>query len=155
MINVYMGIDPGKTGALALITKRPDMDPVYEVHDLIQDGVRVLPVLLSHLPGTRNYKCLLESLESSPTWSPSFSGKYGAEHGYVQGVLDCNKWVEYSIIRPNKWKPYYGIGRDKKEALVTARSLAGDLDGHLSLQKHHNRAEAILIAQYLMENPDG
>lgn len=148
MIKVYMGIDPGKTGAVAMITVRPDMAPVYEVHDLIQNDQNILPVLLSHAVQTRSYKCLLEEIEHNNRWGTFVATKYGAEHGYVRGVLDCNPWVQYSVIRANKWKPHFGLGRDKDKSLELARILLPD---HLTRKKDHNRAEAILIAEYLRE----
>jgi hypothetical protein len=49
-------------------------------------------------------------------------------------------------VQPRVWKAHYGLKSDKAASLTTARALYPSAP--LNLAKHHNRAEAVLLAHY-------
>jgi crossover junction endodeoxyribonuclease RuvC len=52
-------------------------------------------------------------------------------------------------VQPATWKDWYSLtGKKKAASLHTARTLFPALTDRLKLQKHHNRAESLLIAHY-------
>lgn len=52
------------------------------------------------------------------------------------------------MVSPREWKTAYGLGTDKNEARKTALNLYPDAP--ITLAKHHNRAESILIARFAL-----
>lgn len=68
--------------------------------------------------------------------------------GVIQAVLDI-AGIETHAVQPQTWKKLFGLGgADKADSLDMARSLYPGLAGELRLARHHNRAEALLIAHF-------
>jgi len=60
--------------------------------------------------------------------------------------------LEYRDVIPAKWKKQMGlINKDKDMSRMKALQLWPDRAEWLRYKKHHNRAEAALIAQYWIE----
>ncbi len=75
--------------------------------------------------------------------------------GAVETVPECLRWpVEY--VQPQTWKRHFGLVKARGEertstqaksmSLATARRLYPQAD--IGKAKHHNRAEALLVAHY-------
>jgi hypothetical protein len=56
-------------------------------------------------------------------------------------------------VTPQKWKGHFGLTKDKNEALDMARMYWPE--AKLKLKKDINRAEALLIAQWLRHQING
>jgi hypothetical protein len=54
----------------------------------------------------------------------------------------------WRTVRPSVWKPKVGVTSDKQTSLALARALFPMAADQLKRQKDHNRAEALLIAEY-------
>jgi hypothetical protein len=68
--------------------------------------------------------------------------------GVIQAVLDVAGF-ESRAVQPQTWKALFGLGgADKADSLSMARTLYPGLAVELRLAKHHNRAEALLIAHF-------
>ena len=64
-------------------------------------------------------------------------------------LLDVDIFILGHQPQPQGWKKFYGLGRDKGEALRIACELFPQLADHrLTRAKDHNRAEALLIANF-------
>ncbi len=54
---------------------------------------------------------------------------------------------EVKNVRPQTWQKFYGLkGGDKAQSIITAKRLYPNVP--ITLVKHHNRAEALLIAHW-------
>lgn len=77
----------------------------------------------------------------------------------IEAVLDVLR-LKAAMVHPQTWQAFYGLRGKKAEpktagkpaaSLQTARALYPDAAAMLALAKHHNRAEALLIAHYARE----
>jgi crossover junction endodeoxyribonuclease RuvC len=148
MLTTYIGIDPGKTGALAILA--PTENLVYDVPLIGKDyDVRSMATLILHAG-----ICLGETLaciehaSSRPGEGVASSFTAGYGYGLWIGILSSLA-VAYRTVRPSTWKREMGVSADKDLSRAKARALFPLLD--LSLKKHHGRAEALLLAQYARE----
>jgi len=74
--------------------------------------------------------------------------KLGYGYGLWVGLL-ATLGIPYETVRPNDWKREFGLlSQEKGASRVRAQELFPAATKHLTLIKHHNRADALLIAQY-------
>lgn len=136
-----VGIDPGVTGAMAVIDGTH-----YDVADLpvvdgFVDGSLVRDALIAWNPDV----VWLEKTHTMPK-----GGQANFSSGYSQGALRTavqSLDIPLELVLPTAWKKTQGlIGKDKEASLALARNLFPAMDLHL--KKHHDRAEALLIARH-------
>lgn len=141
-----LGIDPGATGAAALI----DLDGNFvEVIDLDSDPAVTTSRLCTLVSGNGFRKetfAMVERAQAMPKQGVSSTFKYGVGFGVILGTLHAMT-ISHDFVRPARWKAAIGLsGKDKDPSLSLARRLFPAAE--LGLKKHHNRAEALLIAEY-------
>jgi hypothetical protein len=147
-----VGIDPGVTGALALLDT---LDPVAsQVVDMPRDADGVDAALVYRvLQQWEPAEVYLEKAQAMPK---------GARASFIQG--DTNGSLRTAVhiahvpliwVQPQQWQrqfSLYGGGftdRERKDrSRARAQELFPRLADQLGLVKHHNRAEALLIAEY-------
>lgn len=72
--------------------------------------------------------------------------------GVIQAVLDIAGF-QSKAVQPLTWKKWYGLqNSDKNDSRSKAQLLYPALSHDLRLVKHHNRAEAVLIAHWALRN---
>ena len=148
---MFMGIDIGKTGAVAFLTS--EKGTYLEVHDMpVVDDV-TSAIGLARLFASNNGPGLVayvEYAQAMPGQGTVSMFHYGRSFGVVLGVLAAYQ-IPFELVRPSKWKKFMGLtGQDKKRLKERARALAQQWypEAPLDLKKHHGRAEALLIARY-------
>jgi len=140
----YIGVDPGMTGAIAIIS-----GDFIEVGDFgNMDGLRLLT---GAVMGTKGCYALVEKVHSMPKQGVSTTFKFGKATGRAIGWLEA-LGIPYEEITPTKWRKRVfdsGIktGDNKADSLTMARKLFPSILGRLKRKKDHNRAEALLIAE--------
>lgn len=158
-----LGIDPGTTGAIALL----DHGNVFEVAvdvPTMQRGISSKKQAINAAELARIVRELrpdvacVELVQAMPPRGNS-SGmgaasafNFGESAGVIRGVLAA-LGIETHYVTPQSWKTRAGLKGSDKEA---SRALAIRLWPHapLGLKKHAGRAEALLIARYgLKETP--
>jgi crossover junction endodeoxyribonuclease RuvC len=166
---IVIGVDPGLTGAFAVLDHHGE---ALSVHDLptmpipeagpkatIQReiDVRELYTLLrSVVPADESVICVVEHISSlgDTVKGDQAKASLAATKAYIMAVLRL-QGLDTRRVAPARWKKMYGIREPekgaglpdaKKQALAKARQMFGDR--YLPLAKHHNRAEALLIAQW-------
>jgi Holliday junction resolvasome RuvABC endonuclease subunit len=144
----YIGIDPGKGGAIALLT--PDH---YEVVDYPGDPAQVVDVLRSWLLRFDTQLAALEKVSARPGQGVVSMFTFGQNLGAYQGILAA-MGIPYVMPTPQQWQR--GLvdqkaGPDPKtRSLVTARRLFPNAE--LSRKKDHGRADALLMAHWARRN---
>ena len=157
-----LGIDPGVTGAIAHFGN----GKLYDVRDIpfIKGGApkekkRIdllgLREYFLMFAGDLNITVYLEKAQAMP-WSMHKRNQgvastfaYGKTFGLIIGVLAGLGIFNVKLVVPAKWKRHLhllGNGLPKTADLERARKLYPQAP--LNLQKHHNRADAILIGHY-------
>lgn len=154
---ILAGIDPGMTGALALINTAEselitwDMPTSKARNGKSVVNIPALAVMLrqvqhlqGHYPNSPPIK--LEAVHAMPKQGVTSSFNFGMGYGAIQGVL-ATLGIPYELVTPQAWKKAAGlIGADKDYARTKALQLYPDAD--LARKKDIGRADAILIARY-------
>ena len=144
---VYLGIDPGFTGAWGLVNHRGDyvacgdmkhndrwIDTNQVSRDIMQ--ARQLDDLM----------VVVEAVHAMPKQGVSSSFKFGMAYGASLAIASRLN-TQFELVPPRVWKKDMGLTADKKDSLVMARELWPD--SPLERVKDNGRAEALLLAEWL------
>lgn len=173
----YVGIDPGTTGAIAHLREDGSVGFV-DLPVLVIEGKKKRTVLdarstLGVLRNIRDWNGITATfLLEAPVIGPAMrrskpgeppntddDGKSGQSivtlansfrlNGQIEGMLVA-LGVAYEIVQPQVWKRAMmpGEARDKDAARLKAIQLFPAAAEELKLKKHHNRAEALLLAEW-------
>lgn len=141
MVRIILGIDPGKTGALALFDKD---DGRVTCHDM-PDTTNGLHELISGLPKVRF--CVLESLHAGPQMGRTTVARMFEDYGVLKGALAWRS-IPVHDVRPSVWKPSLNLSQDKAASRRKASQFFPDDADQWARAKDHGRAEAALLAWY-------
>ena len=147
-----IGIDPGLTGAIAFINSNgcsvEDLPVMANGKGSSKVKNCINPVALADLIKLNSdvgETVYLERISSMPNQGVASMFSMGDTFGAIRAVCAViHRPLE--IITPQIWKKYYGLGKDKEVARAKAIQLFPKAP--LSRKKDHNRAEALLIANY-------
>lgn len=151
------GIDPGLTGAVAFIDHnglRCVFDlPTKPIADagpkaLVKrqcDGRALAALMRAHHAADEPALVVIEDVQAIGGSAIQTMGSMMHTKGLIEGVLAA-KGYDVVFVRPQAWKRFYGLSADKAQCLAMAKQLYPCDD--IRLVKHHNRAEAALIARY-------
>lgn len=147
MDDLFMGIDPGLSGAWALI----DGDGRYvSAGDMINEDGRVLTrhvwAEMVLAVGINTVTVAVERVHSMPKQGVATTFVFGAAYGCALTL--GNMFEDQAVlVTPNQWKKFYGLDSDKNKSSKLARDMWPTAP--IKLKKHNGRAEALLIANYL------
>ncbi len=155
-----LGIDPGLSGAIALLNERelievidlPTM-PVGKGEGRVKNQINAaafaqsLNALLVRVEPQNDGEptVYIEKVGAMPDQGIAGAFSLGDTVGCLRGVVTA-LGLPIQWVTPQSWKKHYKLPKEKD----VARSVAINLypGAPLNLKKHHNRAEAILIALY-------
>lgn len=150
-----IGIDPGVSGALALLK---DDNTLIEVADMpvMQLGKTKRQINAAELAKILGRFCniepyiaslvYLEQVAAFPGQGVTAMFNFGMSYGAIQGVLGALQ-IPVVLVTPQAWKKRAGlIGKPKDMARTRAQQLYPRAD--LARKKDIGRADAILIAIY-------
>jgi crossover junction endodeoxyribonuclease RuvC len=148
-MTTYIGIDPGVTGAVAALAADgrvllcADL-PVVRMGKLAwcDREELVLALLLAGCEGP--FSALIERAQPMPRQGVSSTFGYGTVFGSILASL--HGWASIDLVAPAVWKRAMGLTSDKSASLDRARMLFPDVT--LKRARDHNRAEALLLAEY-------
>ena len=154
---IYVGIDPGSKGAIAVIDDDGDALSVYDMPTIEH--------LMTHTTGLRStegnrYRVAIESVHPLPGQSCTATFTYGQNFMLAKLIGLCYN-SKPVMVSPQKWKNHYGLKRIKgesktdykKRSVDKARELFPDMVPGLPYSKD-GRAEALLIAQWLKDTDE-
>ena len=136
---MYIGIDPGKTGAIAFLDEKGNY-----VNILDYDADNVARALFDYKASVKY--AYLERVHSMPGQGVSSTFSFGENFGWWNGVLRAFQ-IPYDTIPPQSWMKRFSLHKSSlndKPSLAFARKKFPDAP--LNLKKHHNRADSLLIA---------
>lgn len=173
---IFFGIDPGATGALCVMKPDESLIMVYDLPTVkegtssIINGQMLSYLIDKYLRNDNGTKmdpkqalCFLEKVNSAPIQARKNGDSerrqgsksmfnFGRNYGKIQGVLEC-LLVPYLDVSPNAWKKRAGLtGKDKEASRALAIKLYPSFAQDLARKKDCDRAEAILIARYGINN---
>ena len=165
-----MGIDPGISGAVSLLlpdgsVRFWDTPSVKTGGKRDYDSANMQEILLEaldravdaeNLPEGTNVEPLglhlhayIERAQAMPKQGPTSMFNYGKGFGLWLGLL-IGIGIPYTLVNPRRWKAVMvpDTAKDKGASILRAKQLFPQISGELKLVKHHNRAEALLLAAY-------
>ena len=150
-----MGIDPGFSGALAVLDDDLNLEFVMDMPIIMVGKKRELDESkLSTIFSRWRLRPMTIGIEKSQTMPNQgivSSGRYMASYGFLRGLCMGNG-LPYHLIRPQSWKKAMmpDMGKDKGASIQKVTQLYPEL--RLTRVKDHGIADAILIARYLRLN---
>lgn len=160
---IYIGIDPGLSGAVGIIDDQFARDcqvAVFDTPTALVEGEKtkrkyltpaMALILERYATLTRqpNLLCVLENVHSMPKQGVASSFNFGEGKGIWEGILAAYH-IPTELVSPQRWKKEIMAdqGKDKSAARFKAMALFPSLADQLKLVKHDGRAEALLMAEY-------
>lgn len=158
---LIIGIDPGISGALALID--PATMRVWRIADMptaeangkrsVSAGLLALTITewasLASATG-RRLLAIVEEVGAMPGQGVTSMFSFGRSFGVILGVLaGCG--VALELVRPAAWKKAARISKDKGSARKAAQERFPESAGMFARVKDDGRAEAALLAMWRAE----
>lgn len=140
---IVLGIDPGKTGALAALDAATGhLIWIEDMPDPI-DGALIADLLTNEIVAA----AAVESQVGRPGQSSSAMFKFGTGYGVILGTLGALR-IGYELVTPAKWKGGQGLSKDKNASRALAVRRWPDHAPLFARVKDDGRAEAALIAHH-------
>ncbi len=144
---IYVGIDPGKSGAICVI--EDDFIKAFPCPDNIQDMAIIFAMSIS-VSETKKVVAYIEKVWARPTDAKGSIWKFAENYGVWKGIAGAYE-IDLIEVSPQKWMKYLETPKLEKSARKRylrdkARSMYPDLK-KVTLKT----ADAILIATYVKE----
>jgi Holliday junction resolvasome RuvABC endonuclease subunit len=144
---MYLGIDPGYTGAWGMI----DHNGKYQsCGDMLHNEKHILSTdvfwEISEAMRKEDMEIIIEMVHSMPGQGVSSSFKFGMAFGAAIAITERFNCI-WHMVTPQKWKKALQLDSDKNKSLDLARQLWPEAP--LLRKKDNGRAEALLLAEYL------
>lgn len=140
---IYIGIDPGKKGALAAIDEGGEYVKTWDSLLFLEYCRNI------YRTGKKAVACV-EKVGAMPGQGVTSMFNFGKNVGYIEGVLET-LGISYQLVPPQKWKKEFSLGSDKKQSIEVCKRLFPDI----SLRRtdkcrtdDDGMAEALLMAEY-------
>ena len=142
---VILGVDPGKTGALAWHSGAGGL----VVHDMPDLTGAALAACLADLilEDGRPAEAWVEKVGAMPKQGVASTWKFAEGYGVILGVLGVLQ-VPVRLVTPAAWKKAAGLGKDKNASRQRAVELWPHCSHLFARVKDDGRAEAALIARH-------
>ena len=154
---VFIGIDPGYTGAIAVLTPAdirvfdmPAKGVPGEWHAALKHTVRVAAFYATQNANGVPVRVYIEQVHSMPNQSSVSTFTFGAVFGAtVQALVEHFLYSRVHFVAPSVWQPALKLSAKTPDG---SRIRASELyPGHADkwpFRKHHGRTDAVLIATY-------
>lgn len=152
MSNLYIGIDPGKSGAIAVLDE--DRKPVTSYPKMPWLNNRLDSETLHELfaeCSSTSKRCVVicEKVHAMPRDSSRSAFTFGGAYHACLAIADLFDFP-LLLVSPQTWKKVMlrDRGREKEDSVNAARDMFPSLRPQLKAKSSHNLAEAALIAAY-------
>ena len=141
-MKTYIGIDPGKSGALALLTEDGQCT-------VVPFNESAYTAILKAASGPSSV-CCLEKVGAMPGQGVVSMFNFGHNLGYIEGLLQAFD-IPYQLVPPQTWKKEFCVTSDKNTSIEVCRKLfphVSLLPTARSRKPSDGMAEAMLMAEY-------
>jgi len=145
-----LGIDPGASGAFALL----EGDRLLAAWDMpfimVKGRARVSAAhVAQEIANARPDQIALEEVGAMPNQGVASMFSFGRSAGVLEGVIAALGYPLH-MVRPAIWKRAAGVPADKDAARLMATRLWPDQAQYFARKKDDGRAEAALLARWLV-----
>ena len=162
----FIGIDPGVSGAIAVLNgtsaelyswENADIPTIKVGNRSEVDPEGLLELLALHtwdpdLMMGFDTQVSLERVHSMPGNGVASMFTFGKATGTIIGCLaGAGLWEHTTLVTPQVWKKAMlkDMPKEKESSIVRCRELFPYTCDYLTKKSHHNRADATLIAEHL------
>lgn len=141
---IYLGIDPGKKGAIATLYDNGKVVVVPFSGENLRNRLRLLS------SDGEPIRCCLEQVHAMPKQGVTSTFTFGEGFGYIKGMLEAFE-IPYQEIPPQKWKKEFGLTNNKAKSIEVCKRLfpaVSLLPTERSRVNNDGMAEAVLMAEY-------
>lgn len=147
-MSVYIGIDPGKSGAYAALFDDGEVFSRPWNDELFVEEMRGF----ADIAKTRNESIVacVEKVGALPKQGVVSMFKFGKSAGFIEGVLQANG-IPYQLVPPQTWKKEYSLNADKQRSIMVCKQLFPGVNlkrTERCTTDHDGLAEALLMALY-------
>lgn len=154
-MNFIIGIDPGASGAIAILEKTGKLVHVFDMPsvEIMAGGKlkrRVSPEMLAaelKMYADQGATACIEQVGAMPGQGVSSMFAFGESFGLAKGVL-AGLGIPTSTVTPGKWKKAMGVNAGKDGSRAKAAQTWPSQAGEFKRVKDDGRAEACLIAEW-------
>jgi crossover junction endodeoxyribonuclease RuvC len=142
-MKVYVGIDPGKSGALAILHE----DGQVETYTFDPSAYAQI---LRHLSETYTVICCVEKVGAMPGQGVVSMFNFGHNFGFIEGLLRAYS-VPYQLVPPQTWKKEFSLSSEKAKSIEVCQKLFPNVNllaTARSRKPSDGIAEAVLMAEY-------
>ena len=140
---IYIGIDPGTSGALAMISEGRAAKVIPWSPEAYRDALAGVSLANEYA-----IACL-EKVGAMPGQGVTGMFNFGKNYGHIIGLLEANG-IPYELVTPKKWQKEFGVTDKNSSIEVCKRLFPG-----VSLRRTERcrkdddgLAEALLMAEY-------
>jgi crossover junction endodeoxyribonuclease RuvC len=158
-VTYYIGFDPGLDGAFAVLDAKGDIIQVFDMPTVeVKVGSsmkrKVAPAAIAdELQMFQPHRCLamVEKVAARPGQGVASMFGFGRSLGVVEGVL-AGMGISYEMIGPPVWTKAMKVTPGKDGSRQRAMEIWPQKAAYFKRAKDDGRAEAALIALYLLKN---
>jgi len=143
---VWIGVDPGKTGAIGIVDKLGNAE-VYDYPEDVDNCAAMMGMIVARLDIVGG---MIEKVSAMPGQGVTGMFNFGGNYFGWRMALACFH-VPYELVTPAKWQKAMldsGGGTTKERSLNMARRIFPGLELHF--KKHDGRADALHLARYAL-----
>lgn len=147
MSTIYIGVDPGKKGAYAVID-----GPNREV--FAWDDMEFASFMSQYSDAARARRAhivaAVEKVGARPGQGVTSMFNFGKSAGFIEGVLTA-VGIPFQLVTPQKWKADLGLDSDKAKSIAVCKQLfpgVNLLATPRCFRESDGMAEALLLALY-------
>ena len=162
-MTLFLGIDPGLSGALALLDTDAGKIVVRDVpvHELKRNGkakreidLYALARLMDDMAKGQGTRIVVEQVGSMPGQGVSSVFAFGKAYGILLGVA-ASTFCPIEFVTPQVWKRAMGVTASKDGSRAKASMLFPTYSDSWARVKDDGRAEAVLIAAWAAQKENG
>jgi len=153
-----IGIDPGLSGAIAII----EDNKIREMFDMpvMSDGKKnkrqlnsalLVKLIKDNIKNLEDTIMVVEQVNAMPGQGVTSMFNFGQTFGAIKGICAA-LGLPIFFVRPAKWKKHFELINSSKDASRTkVIEMYPSISQQLSKKKDVNKSDAILIARYYSE----
>ena len=152
---LFLGIDTGvANGALGAIDHNGEYVDSFMIDHKDKHILALVfkSRILSLVDPKEGAEICMEQVHSMPNQGVSSTFAFGRAVGVISAVCELTRYPVH-LVTPQRWKKHFHLSADKNESLDMARYFWPE--AKLKLKKDGNKAEALLIAEYLRHELHG
>ena len=153
-----IGIDPGLSGAIAIIENNTVLG-IFDMPVMAEgkknkrqlNSAQLVNIIKEYVKKEEDIVVVVEQVNAMPGQGVTSMFNFGQTFGAIKGVCAALN-LPIFFVRPSKWKKYFELINSSKDSSRTkVIEMYPSLSNKLSKKKDVNKSDAILIARFYSE----